>query len=308
MTETAIPATNDQGQTTSFCDRGIAIVDCMTAVSPNGHNIAHIPRQAFRDEQSLEAYPSGTIVGYLFKGATAERFESATDIAGVVRSLDTWNIEFAGVTLNTDEAPQVIDQLQAHGDRWVFSIRVNPHEGMKEVRALDELVRRYPRVHSACFAPHATYPTIPPNSKEYYPLYAKCVELEIPAFVYVGIPGPRVPGWTQDPMHLDEVCWFFPELTLIMKHGGEPWADLCVKLMLKWPNLYYSTSGFAPKYYPKEIIDYANTRGSDKIIYSGYWPIMSFEDLFNQIDNLPLRDHVWSKLFSENARRVLKIR
>jgi hypothetical protein len=30
-----------------------------------------------------------------------------------------------------------------------------------------------------------------------------------------------------------------------------------MKLLLKWPNLYYSTSVFAPKYYPKEIVEFA---------------------------------------------------
>lgn len=59
------------------------------------------------------------------------------------------------------------------------------------------------------------------------------------------------------------VCWFFPEFKVVMRHGAEPWTDLAVKLMLKWPNLFYSTSAFAPKYYPKAIIDYANTRGAD---------------------------------------------
>ena len=33
-----------------------------------------------------------------------------------------------------------------------------------------------------------------------------------------------------------------------------------------------STSAFAPRYYPKEIIGYASTRGADKIIYAGYFP------------------------------------
>ena len=42
-----------------------------------------------------------------------------------------------------------------------------------------------------------------------------------------------------------------------------------MKLMLKWPGLHYSTSAFAPKHYPKAIIDYANTRGADKIMYAG---------------------------------------
>ena len=57
-----------------------------------------------------------------------------------------------------------------------------------------------------------------------------------------------------------------------MRHGCEPWADLAVKLMLKWPNLYYSTTAFAPKYYPEDIVNYANTRGADKIIWSRLLP------------------------------------
>ena len=58
-----------------------------------------------------------------------------------------------------------------------------------------------------------------------------------------------------------------------MRHGAEPWEELAVKLMLKWPGLYYMTSGFAAEYYPKAIVDYANTRGADKIMYAGYYPM-----------------------------------
>ena len=63
-------------------------------------------------------------------------------------------------------------------------------------------------------------------------------------------PGPRVPMACQKTELIDEVCWFFPELKFVMRHGAEPWADLAVKLMLKWPNLYYSTSAFAPEVLP----------------------------------------------------------
>src|SRR5437868_5639922 len=73
-----------------------------------------------------------------------------------------------------------------------------------------------------------------------YPLYAKCIELDIPICVCTGICGPRVPSACQDTMLIDEVCWYFPELKLVMRHGAEPWADLAAKLLLKWPNLYYS--------------------------------------------------------------------
>ena len=42
--------------------------------------------------------------------------------------------------------------------------------------------------------------------------------------------------------------------------------------MLKWPNLYCSTSAFAPKHNPKAMVDHANTRGADTILYAGYFP------------------------------------
>ena len=108
--------------------------------------------------------------------------------------------------------------------------------------------------------------------------------------------------------HIDEVCWFFPELKFVMRHGGEPWVDLAVKLMLKYPNLYYSTSAFAPKHYPKSIIHYANTRGADKIMYAGYFPMgLSLERIFTDMQNVPFKDEVWPKFLRENAQRVFKL-
>ena len=100
----------------------------------------------------------------------------------------------------------------------------------------------------------------------------KCVELDVPFCSTAGVPGPRIPFAPQDVAHIDEVCWFFPELKFVTRHGCEPWTDLAVKLLLKWPNLYYSTTAFAPKYYPKDIIDFANTRGADKVIWSRLLP------------------------------------
>ena len=103
-----------------------------------------------------------------------------------------------------------------------------------------------------------------------YVHYAKCAELGLPIFVSVGVAGPRVPSLGQHVEHLDQVMYDFPELVVVMRHGAKPWTDLAVKLMLKWPNLYYSTSAFAPRHYPKEIVDYANTRGGHKIIYADF--------------------------------------
>ena len=289
--------------------RSIPIIDCMVNVNPGGQglDIAHIPRDAFRDDMSIDAWPSpGGAVGFLFPGAE-ERLSKSGDPAHVLELFDQWNVERGQVVVNAYEAEEKIDQLLAFGDRWFFSIRVNPHGGMKAVRQLESLVKKYPSVRSCSIAPHALVPNVPPNTKEFYPIYAKLVELDLPLLINVGMPGPRLLGETQNPIYLDEVCWFLPELKVVMKHGGEPWVDTCVKLMLRWPNIYYMTSGFAPKYYPEAIVKFANTRGADKIIYAGYWPFLAYETIIDQLGALPLRDHVWEKMLAGNARRLFKL-
>jgi predicted TIM-barrel fold metal-dependent hydrolase len=108
--------------------------------------------------------------------------------------------------------------------------------------------------------------------------------------------------------HIDEICWFFPELRVVMRHGAEPWVDLAVKLMLKYPNLYYCTSAFAPRHYPEEIIKFANSRGAKKIMYAGYFPMgLSLERIFNEMKDVPFNDDVWPLFLRDNARRVFKV-
>jgi hypothetical protein len=185
---------------------------------------------------------------------------------------------------------------------------VDPVRGMETVRALESAVDDL-GVKAATFFPCGCVPQVPIDDRMVYPVYAKCVELDIPIFVNAGVPGPRVPMDAQDVALLDKVCWFFPELRIVLRHGGEPWVDLAVKLMVKYPNLYYSTSAFAPKYYPKEIIDYANSsRGAGKIIYAGYYPSgLSLERIFRELADLPLRDETWPRFLRDNAREVLKL-
>jgi predicted TIM-barrel fold metal-dependent hydrolase len=93
-----------------------------------------------------------------------------------------------------------------------------------------------------------------------------------------------------------------------MAERGEPQQDLAVKLMLKWPGLHYMTSAFAPKYSPKAIVDYANSRGADKVMYAGYYPMgLSLRRIFDELPNVPLKDHVWPKFLRENAMRLFQL-
>ena len=149
---------------------------------------------------------------------------------------------------------------------------------------------------------------MPVDDRRYYPIYQTCIDLDIPIISNAGIAGPRFPSKCQDVMLFDQVCYDFPELRIVMRHGAEPWEELAVKLMLKWPNLYYMPSAFAPKHYPEDVIRYANSRGADKIMYCGYFPAgLTLERQFRDMPNVPFRDEVWPKFLRENARKVLKL-
>ena len=200
-----------------------------------------------------------------------------------------------------------LEAIQRFPDRFFPSLGVNPNNGMDEVRRLERFKRDYD-IKAATAFPCGLLPQVPINDKKFYPIYAKCVELDIPICVTAGIPGPRLPADPQKVEYIDEVCWFFPELKFVMRHGAEPWADLAVKLMLKWPNLYYSTSAFAPKHYPEAIIRYANTRGADKVMYAGYFPMgLSLDRIFAELPGVPFEAGVWPKFLRENAVRVFDL-
>jgi predicted TIM-barrel fold metal-dependent hydrolase len=236
--------------------------------------------------------------------------ESADPIAVVLEEMDHFNIQKAMLGIggrSGNERTNSHRAVKEHPDRFFCSYEVDPNRGMEGVR---DLVRAYEEfgIKAATAFPAGMLPQVPINDKKFYPLYAKCIELDIPITITTGVPGPRLPMLCQKTELLDEVCWFFPELRVVMRHGAEPWDALAVKLMLKWPNLYYSTSAFSPKYYPKTIIDFANTRGTDKVMYAGYFPMgLSLERIFEDMQDVPFRDHVWPKFLNENATRVFKL-
>jgi uncharacterized protein len=156
--------------------------------------------------------------------------------------------------------------------------------------------------------PAGCNPQVPVNDRRYYPIYQTCIDLDIPIISNAGVPGPRVPMACQKVELFDDVCYDFPELRIVMRHGAEPWTELAMKLMLKWPGLYYMPSAFAPKYYPADIIKYANTRGADKVMYAGYYPMgLSLRRIHDEMQNVPLKDEVLPKFLRDNAVRVFKL-
>lgn len=279
---------------------GLPVIDTMIGFPHEGFDQYDFIKKQTKDADSREnlEFP----VEYMFKDVPKD-LPTNDPVAVTLHEMDRYGIE-KGLIVVSDETSR--SALKQHSDRFVPSgVVADPNDVVGSVRAIRREHEEF-GIRATSVFPAGTFPQVPIDDPKMYPIYATCVELGIPIFVCAGVPGPRLPFAAQEVARIDIVMFDFPELVFVTRHGCEPWEQLAVKLMLKWPNLYYSTSAFAPKHYPKAIVDYANTRGADKVLYAGYFPMgLSLERIFRELPNVPLKEDVWPKFLHGNAARIL---
>ncbi len=241
--------------------------------------------------------------GFLFGDVPEESADVAAAIDTTISAMDEFDIEQGLFSL--DEVSIVARQQHPHRVNLIGNF--DPNKGPAEVRRLRDVHAEHGLASLGVFQA-GLMPLRSIADPQMYPFHALAVELGVPLVANAGVPGPRFPMEVQHVRHVDEVCYDFPDLQLVMRHGAEPWQALAVKLMLKWPNLSYMTSAFAPRYYPDEIIRFANTRGGDQVMYAGYYPMgLELSRIFAELDAVELNDDVWPRFLRTNAQRVFSL-
>ena len=228
-----------------------------------------------------------------FRNSTIEETLALMDQAGVHKAILT--------TEPGRPSEHVLSFAEAEPDRFFLGAQLDPRRGMKMLRELEPFVKQR-SVVLARITPF--YLDIPPNDAIYYPVYAKCIELDLPLTINTGIPGPVAPGECQHPLLLDRVCLHFPELKLVMAHGADPWWDVAARLMLKYRNLYLMTSAYLPKYLPPAFVHFMNTRGAGKVIFASDHPAIPLQRCVDEACALELRPGVLEKFLFENAESL----
>lgn len=241
---------------------------------------------------------------YMFTAVPSDVGADTDTVSMLIADMDRCGIARGMVHMGSDESVQA---LREYPDRIIACIDADPNDIVGAVRRIRRAHAKW-GIKAVTSFPSGCLPQVAVSDRRYYPIYATCVELDLAIIINAGVPGPRVPMLCQHVEHFDQVCYDFPELRIVMRHGAEPWQELAVKLMLKWPGLYYMTSAFAPKYFPREIVDYANSRGVDKVMYAGYYPMgLSLDRIVAELHDVPFRDHVWPRFLRDNAIEVFKL-
>ena len=148
----------------------------------------------------------------------------------------------------------------------------------------------------------------PPTDRMYYPIYAKCVELDVTFTTQIGNTGPLYSSEVGRPIYLDHVALDFPELRIVGGHIGWPWTDEAIALAWKHRNVWLDTSAHVAKHFPPAFVHFMRTFGQDKCLFASDWPLLPVGRSLEQLDeHCALPQAVRRKFLRDNAVRAFRL-
>ncbi|MBQ7585798.1 MAG: amidohydrolase [Desulfovibrionaceae bacterium] len=233
-------------------------------------------------------------------------------LADIVADLDRLEVEIGVITGRDCETTygfpannkSVLEFVQAYPQKFVGFWGIDPH---KKRAALEEMEHVVKDLHMKGIAIDPYLAHIPASEARFYPLYTRCVDLGIPVFITMA-PPPQVPGAIleyADPRDVDKVARDFPELTIIMSHGGYPFVNEAIYTCLRNANVYMDISEYERAPMIEVYTRAMNDLIPDKVIFASAHPFVELKDALEAYKQFPLKEEVRRKVMYENAKRIL---
>jgi predicted TIM-barrel fold metal-dependent hydrolase len=108
-----------------------------------------------------------------------------------------------------------------------------------------------------------------------------------------------------NPMHLDDVAIDFPDMQIVMAHPSFPWQDEALSVATHKPNVWIDLSGWSPKYFPKQLVQYANTLLKDRILFGSDYPLITPDRWMKDFEVAGFKPEVMPGILKGNAVRLL---
>jgi len=142
------------------------------------------------------------------------------------------------------------------------------------------------------------------DDRRLYPIYDRCERLRVPVLLMGG--GNAGPDFTySSPIPIGRVARDFPDLKIVMAHGGWPWVGVTLQIALECENVYVSPDAYLFGFYGwQSYVDAANGYLRDRFLFATgfpYIPLGPGVDRFRAMFDA----QVLPKLLYENAARVL---
>ena len=219
---------------------------------------------------------------------------ASPELNELLEEMDAQGVEKAILISQVSQTSgRAFEFVEARPDRFALGVGgFNLLRPMETVRGLDAFVKNHPVAYASVGPSFWGDGNYNPTNAVYWPLYTKCCELDLPLCMNTGIPGPPLPADPQNPIHIDRVCYTFPELRLSMIHGADPWWDVAVRLLQKYENLRLMTSAWSPKRLPESLLHFMRTRGKDKVMFASDYPVLKNDRCIPEALALDLPDDV----------------
>jgi predicted TIM-barrel fold metal-dependent hydrolase len=205
---------------------------------------------------------------------------------------------------------EVIDAARDNSDIMVAFASIDPHKGKLGVREARQLIKEG---GIRGFKFHPTCQGFFPNDRMAYRLYEVIAEHRLPAIFHSGHSGigTGMPGGGglrlkySNPIHLVDVAAVFPDMRIIFAHPSGPWQDEELSVCLHKPNVYIDLSGWSPKYFAPQLVQYANTQLKRKMLFGSDYPVISPDRWIRDFKDAGFRPEVHELILKQNAIELL---
>ncbi|WP_232003759.1 amidohydrolase family protein [Mycobacterium sp. 1465703.0] len=205
---------------------------------------------------------------------------------------------------------EIAEAAAVNRDVLIPFASIDPARGRAGARTFRKLVDEY-GMRGIKF--HPSIQNFAPNDRSAYPLLEVAEGLGVPALFHTGQTGigASMPGGggvrlsLSNPMLLDDVAVDFPDLTIIMAHPSFPWQDEALAVATHKPKVYIDLSGWSPKYFPPQLVRYANTLLQDKVLFGSDYPLITPDRWLEDFTQLDIMEHVRPKILKSNAIQAL---
>ncbi len=248
-------------------------------------------------------------------GAQENRAPSIGDMASYYRDRKMAAVVFTvDAEAATGHARIANEEIAAscaeHADVLIPFGSVDPWKGKMAAREVRRLVEDH-GVRGFKFHPSAQ--AFDPNDRMAYQTYDAIQECGVPALFHSGQTGigagVRGGGGIRlrhsNPMLLDDVAVDFPDLKIIIAHPSFPWQDEALAVANHKPLVYIDLSGWSPKYFPPQLVHYANSLLQDKVLFGSDFPVIKPDRWLADFDKLEIKESVRPKILKDNAARLL---
>jgi hypothetical protein len=208
---------------------------------------------------------------------------------------------------------EVADTANQNSDVMIPFASIDPAKGKLGAREARRLIKDY---GVKGFKFHPQIQEFYPNDPNAYVIYEAIAEAGLPALFHTGHSGMgtgmRGGGGIRlkygNPMYVDDVAVDFPDMPIILAHPSWPWQDEALSICMHKPQVYIDLSGWSPKYFPPQLVQYANTQLKHKMLFGSDYPWITPDRWLADFAEIDIRPEVRPLILKENAIQLLKLR